>query len=602
MDNAVVEKKKPRFAGWRDATGLVWAHRARLSLGLVLMLISRLAGLVLPASSKYLIDDVIGGRRPEMLLPIALATGAATLLQAATSFALSQVLGVAAQRAITEMRKSVEEHVARLPVNYFDSTQTGVLISRIMSDAEGVRNLVGTGLAQLTGGIVTGIFAFGILLYVNWRLTTITVIVLAAFGAGMAFALKRLRPLFRERGKIQAEVTGRLSQSLSGIRVVKAYTAEKREDLIFARGVHRLFRNIAKSVTGISAITAYSSVIIGIVGMIMILLGGRAVLDGSMTMGELVMYIFFTGLMALPLVEIASIGTQITEALAGLDRIREIKNVVREDSDDENRQPLTDLAGEVVFDDVSFEYRSGLPVLRNVSFSAGAGSTTALVGPSGSGKSTLIGLVMTFIQPSSGRVLVDGKDLSSIRLTDYRSKLGIVLQDNFLFDGTIADNIRFSKPDATRAEIETAARIAHCDEFVDSFPERFETVVGERGIKLSGGQRQRIAIARAILAEPRILILDEATSNLDSESEAQIQDGLRTLRKGRTTFVIAHRLSTIRSADQILVLDGGEITERGTHHELLAIGGRYKQLHDRQYQIETDRFVNPGEELTQVEY
>ena len=600
MDNALVTKK-PRFTGWRDAAGLVWTHRARLSLGLVLMFISRLAGLVLPASSKYLIDDVIGGRRYDLLLPIALATGAATLVQAVSSFALSQVLGVAAQRAITEMRKSVEEHVARLPVNYFDSTQTGVLISRIMSDAEGVRNLVGTGLAQLTGGVVTGIFAFGILLYLNWRLTAITLFVLAAFGGGMAYALKRLRPLFRERGKIQAEVTGRLSQSLSGIRVVKAYTAEKREDLVFARGVHRLFRNVARSVTGISGITAFSTVIIGVVGMIMILLGGRAVLDGSMTIGELVMYTFFTGLMALPLVEVASIGTQITEALAGLDRIREIRNVAREDSDDENRQPLTDLAGEVVFENVSFEYRSGLPVLRNVSFTAPAGSTTALVGPSGSGKSTLIGLVMTFIHPTSGRVFVDGSDLSTLRLTDYRSKLGIVLQDNFLFDGTIADNIRFSKPGATRAEIESAARIAHCDEFVNSFPEGFETVVGERGIKLSGGQRQRIAIARAILAEPRILILDEATSNLDSESEAQIQDGLRTLRKGRTTFVIAHRLSTIRSADQILVLDGGEIVERGTHSELLSHDGRYKQLHDRQYQIETDRFINPGEELTQVE-
>ena len=380
--------------------------------------------------------------------------------------------------------------------------------------------------------------------------------------------------------------------------MVKAYTAEKREDLTFARGVHRLFRNIAKSVTGVSAITAYSSVIIGIVGLIIILLGGRAVLDGTMTIGELVMYIFFTGLMALPLIEIASIGTQITEALAGLDRIREIKSVAREDSDDENREPLSELAGEIAFDDVSFEYRPGLPVLRRVSFNARAGTTTALVGPSGSGKSTLIGLVMTFIHPASGRVLVDGKDLSSIKFKDYRSKLGIVLQDNFLFDGTIADNIRFSNPAATRVEIETAARIAHCEEFVNSFPEGYETIVGERGIKLSGGQRQRIAIARAILAEPRILILDEATSNLDSESEAQIQDGLRSLRRGRTTFVIAHRLSTIRSADQILVLDDGEIVERGTHNELLAKGGRYKQLHDRQYQIETDRFINPGEELT----
>jgi len=593
----ITKAKSARLKGWREATDLVWAHRSRLGLGLGLMLISRLAGLVLPASTKYLIDDCIGGRRPELLLPIALASGAATLVQAGTGFLISQVLGVAAQRAITELRKSVQEHVARLPVNYFDSTQTGVLISRIMSDAEGVRNLVGTGLTQLVGGILTAILAVGVLIYLNWSLTAITVFVLAAFGGGMAFAFRRLRPLFRERGKIQAEVTGRLSQSLSGIRVVKAYTAEKREDLTFARGVHKLFRNIAKSVTGVSAITAYSSIIVGLVGVVIILVGGRAVLDGTMTLGELVTYIFFTGLMALPLIEIASIGTQITEALAGLDRIREIRSVAREDEEDESRQIVNDLAGEVVFDDVSFEYRQDLPVLKHVSFKAPAGTTTALVGPSGSGKSTLIGLVMTFIRPGSGRVLVDGKDLSTLKLTDYRSKLGIVLQDNFLFDGTIAENIRFARPNALRSEVEAAARIAHCEEFVLGFPEGFDTLVGERGVKLSGGQRQRIAIARAILAEPRILILDEATSNLDSESEAEIQDGLRNLRKGRTTFVIAHRLSTIRSADQILVLESGEIVERGTHQDLLTRNGRYRQLYDKQYNLDADRFVNPGEEL-----
>ena len=593
----ITKAKSARLKGWREATDLVWAHRSRLGLGLGLMLISRLAGLVLPASTKYLIDDCIGGRRPELLLPIALASGAATLVQAGTGFLISQVLGVAAQRAITELRKSVQEHVARLPVNYFDSTQTGVLISRIMSDAEGVRNLVGTGLTQLVGGILTAFLAVGVLIYLNWSLTAITVFVLAAFGGGMAFAFRRLRPLFRERGKIQAEVTGRLSQSLSGIRVVKAYTAEKREDLTFARGVHKLFRNIAKSVTGVSAITAYSSIIVGLVGVVIILVGGRAVLDGTMTLGELVTYIFFTGLMALPLIEIASIGTQITEALAGLDRIREIRSVAREDEEDESRQIVNDLAGEVVFDDVSFEYRQDLPVLKHVSFKAPAGTTTALVGPSGSGKSTLIGLVMTFIRPGSGRVLVDGKDLSTLKLTDYRSKLGIVLQDNFLFDGTIAENIRFARPNALRSEVEAAARIAHCEEFVLGFPEGFDTLVGERGVKLSGGQRQRIAIARAILAEPRILILDEATSNLDSESEAEIQDGLRNLRKGRTTFVIAHRLSTIRSADQILVLESGEIVERGTHQDLLTRNGRYRQLYDKQYNLDADRFVNPGEEL-----
>lgn len=596
-EQEIAKAKTTRFKGWQEAVDLVWAHRSRLALGLGLMLISRLAGLVLPASTKYLIDDCIGGRRPELLLPIALASAAATMVQAGTGFLLSQVLGVAAQRAITELRKSVQEHVARLPVNYFDSTQTGVLISRIMSDAEGVRNLVGTGLTQLVGGIVTAILAVGVLIYLNWSLTAITVFVLAAFGGGMAFAFRRLRPLFRERGKIQAEVTGRLSQSLSGIRVVKAYTAEKREDLTFARGVHKLFRNIAKSVTGVSAITAYSSIIVGLVGVVIILVGGRAVLDGTMTLGELVTYIFFTGLMALPLIEIASIGTQITEALAGLDRIREIRSVAREDEEDENRHVVDDLAGEVVFDDVSFEYRQDLPVLKHVSFKAPAGTTTALVGPSGSGKSTLIGLVMTFIRPGNGRVLVDGKDLSTLKLTDYRSKLGIVLQDNFLFDGTIAENIRFARPNALRSEVEAAARIAHCEEFVLGFPEGYDTVVGERGVKLSGGQRQRIAIARAILAEPRILILDEATSNLDSESEAEIQDGLRNLRKGRTTFVIAHRLSTIRSADQILVLESGEIVERGTHRDLLARNGRYRQLYDKQYHLDADRFVNPGEEL-----
>lgn len=592
--------KKPKLnwsEAWGEARELVWAHRTRLALGLFLMLLSRIAGLALPASSKYLIDDVIHGRRTDLLMPLAVGVIAAALFQAATSFALSQILGVAAQRAITEMRKSVQEHVARLPINYFDSTQTGVLISRIMSDAEGVRNLVGTGLVQLVGGIVTAFMALGVLVFLNWRLTSVTIIVLGTFGGAMAFAFSRLRPLFRERGKIQAEVTGRLGQSLGGIRVVKAYTAEKREELIFARGAHRLFRNVAKSLTGVSAITAFSSVIIGLIGAIMILFGGRSILDGTMTLGDFVMYIFFTGLMAMPLVEMAAIGTQITEAFAGLDRIREIRKMATEDADDASRLPLRTIRGEVKFEGVSFEYRSGLPVLKDVSFNAAAGTTTALVGPSGSGKSTLISLMMTFNRPTSGRVLVDGVDLSEVRLHDYREHLGIVLQDNFLFDGTVAENISFSRPQATMEEVRAVARIAHCEEFVSGFPDGYETMVGERGVKLSGGQRQRIAIARAILADPRILILDEATSSLDSESEAQIQDGLRALRQGRTTFVIAHRLSTIRSADQILVLDGGRIVERGTHEELMNLNGRYRQLHDKQYRIEQDRFINPGEDF-----
>jgi subfamily B ATP-binding cassette protein MsbA len=593
--------KKPvsMSAAWREARSLVWAHRRRLTLGLVLMLISRLAGLVLPASSKYLIDDVVTGRRTDLLLPIALAAGAATLVQAVTSFALSQILGVAAQRAITDMRKRVQARIMHLPVRYFDSTQTGVLVARIMSDAEGIRNLVGTGLVQLVGGLVTAVMGIGVLFWLNWHLTTITILVLLAFGGGMAYAFRTLRPLFRERGKINAEVTGRLTEALGGIRVVKSYTAEKREEIVFTKGAHRLFRNIAKSMTGVSATTAGSTVIVGIIGVLMIWLGGRAILAGEMTLGDLIMYIFFIGLVAAPLVSIASIGTQITEAFAGLDRIREILDMPTELDEDARRAPVERLAGDVGFDNVWFEYTAGQPVLRGVSFTAAAGTTTALVGSSGSGKSTLISLVMAFNRPTSGRVLVDGRDLADLRLMDYREQLASVLQENFLFDGTITENVGYARPGATIEEIKDACRIAHCDEFISQFPKGYDTVVGERGIKLSGGQRQRVSIARAILANPRILILDEATSSLDSESEQMIQDGLRRLRSGRTTFVIAHRLSTIRSADQILVLEAGEVVERGTHAELLALNGRYRQLHDKQYSFESDRFINPGEDFTE---
>lgn len=594
------EKKKHVTAAtaWRDARELIWTHRYRLSVGMLLMIINRVVGLVLPASSKYLIDDVVLKQRSDLLIPLALVAGAATLVQALTSFTLSQVLGVAAQRAITEMRKKVQEHVARLPIRYFDSTQTGVLISRIMTDAEGIRNLVGTGLVQLIGGLFSAAIALVVLFYLNWRLTSVTLLALAAFGGVMAVAFKKLRPLFRERGKINAEVTGRLTESLGGIRIVKAYAAEKREELVFARGAHRLFRNIARSMTAVSGVTAFSTIIVGLVGVILILVGGTAVLEGRMTLGDLFMYMIFTGLVAAPLVEIASIGTQITEAFAGLDRIREIRRMATEDEDEAQRASLGTIVGEIAFHDVSFEYNDDTPVLRHVSFVAPPGSTTALVGSSGSGKSTLISLVMAFNRPLSGVVTLDGRDLTSIRLKDYRNQLGVVLQDNFLFDGTIAENIGFSHPHATREEIIAASRIAHCEEFIEGFADGYDTVVGERGVKLSGGQRQRVAIARAILAKPKILILDEATSSLDSESEALIQDGLQTLRRGRTTFVIAHRLSTIRSADQILVLEAGEIVERGTHEELLAAIGRYKQLYDKQYLFERNQFINPGEDFT----
>jgi len=562
------------------------------------MLVSRLAGLVLPASSKYLIDDVVGKNRTDLLPMIALAAGTATLVQAATSFVLSQILGVAAQRAITDMRKRVQAQIMHLPVRYFDSTQTGVLVARIMSDAEGIRNLVGTGLVQLIGGLVTAVLGLGVLFWLNWHLTVITILVLAAFGGGMAYAFRTLRPLFRERGKINAEVTGRLTEALGGIRVVKSYTAEKREEIVFTKGAHRLFRNIAKSMTGVSATTAGSTVIVGIVGVLMIWLGGSAIIAGEMTLGDLIMYIFFIGLVAAPLVSIASIGTQITEAFAGLDRIREILDMSTEVDEDEHRAAVDTLEGDVRFEDVWFEYNEGQPVLRGVSFHAAPGTTTALVGSSGSGKSTLISIVMAFNRPTKGHVIVDGRDLGELRLMDYRGQLASVLQENFLFDGTIADNVGYARPGATREEILSACRIAHCDEFISQFPNGYDTVVGERGIKLSGGQRQRVSIARAILASPRILILDEATSSLDSESEQMIQDGLRNLRAGRTTFVIAHRLSTIRSADQILVLEEGQVVERGTHAELLALNGRYRYLHDKQYKFEADRFINPGEDFT----
>ncbi len=595
------EKKKKRInysEAWIEARELVKSHRRRLILGGVLMIINRPMGLVLPYSTKLLIDGVIPTKDTSLLLKVALAVGGATLLQAATSFSLSQILGVAAQRAITEMRKRVQAKVERLPISYFDSTQTGKLISRIMNDADGIRNLVGTGLVQLTGSLITAAIALVVLFYLNWRLTSVTIVILAAFGGGLAFAFNKLRPLFRARGEIQSEITGRLGESLGGIRIVKAYTAEKREELVFARGAHKLFRNVAQSMTGVSTIMSSSALAIGIIGVVMILIGGRAVLSGEMTVGEMFMYVAFTGMMAMPVIEISAIGTQITEALAGLDRIREILNMKTEDDEDSQREAIGTLRGEVEFEGVSFEYNENVPVLKNISFNSPAGSTTALVGSSGSGKSTLISLVMNFNHPLSGRIKIDGRDLAGLKLRDYRRHLGVVLQDNFLFDGTIADNISFSRPHATRAEIEEAARIAHCDEFIKGFEKGYETIVGERGVKLSGGQRQRIAIARALLADPKILILDEATSSLDSESEAMIQEGLRTLRQGRTTFVIAHRLSTIRSADQILVLEAGEIVERGSHDELIAHNGRYKQLYDKQYKFERDQFINPGEDFT----
>ncbi|MCW8129822.1 MAG: ABC transporter ATP-binding protein [Planctomycetota bacterium] len=589
------EKKKASFeSAWREARDLISQNRGRLGAGLFILAINRTVALSIPYSSKVFVDDVLANHQYDVLNFLIPLVAAASIVQAATSFALSQLLGVAAQRAITEMRRSVQEHISRLPVNYFDSTQTGVLISRIMSDSDGIRNLVGTGLVQLTGGVVTATVSLCILFYLNWQMTLANVLVLATFGAGMAVAFKRLRPRFRERNKIQGEVTGRLGESLGGIRVVKSYTAEKREALVFARGAHKLLRNVTGTMTGVSAVTAFTTVIIGSTSIVIMIFSAHS----DMTPGEFLWYIMLTGLMAAPVIELASIGTQISEAFAGLDRIREIKRMATEDAEDNERAPLKEMRGELEFRGVCFEYVPGIPVLREVSFTAPAGSTTALVGSSGSGKSTLISIAMTFNQPGQGQVLLDGRDLNTVRLKDYRAHLGVVLQENFLFDGTIGENIAFARPHATREEIQAAAKIAHADEFIERFPESYDSYVGERGVKLSGGQRQRIAIARAVLANPRILILDEATSSLDSESEEMIQDGLNSLRKGRTTFVIAHRLSTIRSADQILVLEEGRIVERGTHGELIALNGRYRQLHDKQFKLEANRYINPGEDFT----
>jgi ABC-type multidrug transport system fused ATPase/permease subunit len=581
----------------REARELLWRYRGVLAVGFALMIVNRAAGFVLPASSKFLIDDVLMEGRSEILLPLAGAVAVATLIQAATAFGLSQVVSITGQRAIADMRRRVQAHVLRMPTSYFDRTKSGVLLARVMEDADGIRNLVGTGIIQLLGGLLTASVALAVLFWLNWQMTAGALILLLMFSGIMFYAFRKLRPIFRQRYELTSQVTGRLSEALSGVRTLKVYTAEKREERVFTKGVYSLFRNIASTITGTSAVTAASTVIVGAIGVLIMIIGGQAIMAETMTIGDLVLYIFLVGLMAAPLVQIAGIGTQITDAFAGLDRIRELLELPTEGDDDGTREPVPDLRGEVDFEGVWFEYEEGVPVLRDVSFHAPAGTTTALVGPSGSGKSTLVSLVLAFASPKEGRVTVDGVDLSRVRLPEYRGQLGVVLQDNFLFDGTIRENIAFSMPGATEDDVRQAARVANADEFVERFQDGYDSIVGERGVKLSGGQRQRIAIARAILADPRILVLDEATSSLDSESEALIREGLHNLRRGRTTFVIAHRLSTIVSADQILVLDEGEIVERGSHKELRWAGGLYQRLYEMQHRIETDTFVNPGEEF-----
>jgi len=566
-----------------------------LAVSFLLMVINRLSGLVLPASTKTLIDKVMVGHQLGLLPWVVGIVAAATLLQGITSYSLTQLLSKAGQRLIADLRMQVQQHVGRLPVAYYDANRTGTLVARIMNDVEGVRNIIGTGVVDFLGGLMTAIFAFLYLIKLSVQMTIAAFGILVIFALILQRAFKIIRPIFRERSKINAEVTGRLTESLGGVRVVKGYHAEDSEAKVFASGVHRLLANVISSLTAQSLMSLASTAVLGVVGALIMYLGAHQVVSGKLTTGGYVTYVMFLAFMVAPIMQLVSIGTQLTEAMAGLDRTNEIMNEGEEDSEPQRTIPLGILRGQVEFQDVEFEYEPGKPVLHGISFESRPGTVTALVGSSGSGKSTIISLICGFHTATQGRILVDNLDLATVRLSSFRQQLGVVLQETFLFDGTIQENVVFSRPGATEEQWREACRIARVDEFAEKFPERYQTIVGERGVKLSGGQRQRISIARAILADPRILILDEATSSLDSESEAMIQAGLAFLMKGRTTFVIAHRLSTIRRADQILVIEGGLIVERGNHEQLYNLGGRYYDLYTRQHGLESNLFLAPGE-------
>ncbi|MFZ0633098.1 MAG: ABC transporter ATP-binding protein [Acidobacteriaceae bacterium] len=574
---------------------LVQPRKWLLLAGLLLVAINRVAGLVLPFLTKPFVDQVITKHHGQLLPRLVIEVFLATLVQAVTSFSNTQLLSKAAQRMIADLRQQVQQHVGRLAVSFYDANRTGVLVSRIMNDVEGVRNLVGTGLVEFVGGLLTAFMAFFFLLHRAPKMTLIVFSVVAVFVVVLQRAFKTIRPIFRERAKITGEVTGRLTESLGGVRVVKGYHAEKREAGVFSIGVLRLLDNVMHSLTATSLLSMAATTVLGVVGGLVMLLGGHLALNGHMTAGDYTQYGAFLAFMIAPVFQVVNIGTQLTEAVAGIDRTMEILGERDEFADPARVNTLRDIVGDLRFDDVRFSYDPEKPVLHGISFESQPGTVTALVGSSGSGKSTIISLVCAFHTPDSGRVLVDDVDLATVRLDSYRSQLGVVLQESFLFDGTIKENVMFSHPDATEEEFLSACRIARVDEFAERFPERYDTIVGERGVKLSGGQRQRLSIARAILASPRILILDEATSSLDSESEAMIQHGLSYLMHGRTTFVIAHRLSTIRRADQILVVEGGMIVERGTHQSLYALGGRYYDLYTRQHGLEENLFLAPGE-------
>ena len=580
---------------------LVKPRRGILAVGFMLMVVNRLAGFALPITPKYLIDDVVQKHHKELLLPLVLVVLGATLVQALTSYSLTQLLSKSSQRMITELRIRVQEHIGRLPVAYYDANKTGVLVSRIMSDVEGIRNLIGTGLIDFAGGIMTAVLALGYLVKVSPSMTATAAVFLLVFAMSLRYAFQTIRPIYRARPKINAEVTGRLTESLGGVRVVKGYHAEEREGRVFQSGVQKLLDNVLQTLNATSLMSASATVLTGIVGATILYLGARKMIDGSMTTGGYFSYNAFLIMLIAPVAQVVSIGPLMTEALAGLERTREVLTENPEDQDPNRTATLHRIEGRVTFENVDFSYETGKPVLFDVSFESRPDTVTAFVGPSGAGKSTIIGLIAAFYVPSGGRVTVDGVDLAHIRLDSYRTQLGVVLQETFLFDGTIRENVAFARPDATEQEIMAACRIARVDEFAENFEKKYDTVVGERGVKLSGGQKQRVSIARAILADPRILILDEATSSLDSESEALIQEGLRYLMRGRTTFVIAHRLSTIRRADQILVVEAGRIIERGTHASLYAEKGRYYDLYTRQHGLEANLFLAPGEGDTPAE-
>lgn len=564
---------------------IIWPRRKHLFLGLFLIIISRLASLVLPGASKYLIDDVIPSNDLNMLKWLIIAVVAAIVVQSVTSYSLTQILSVEAQHLIAKLRSQVQRHIIKLPIRFFDNAKTGELVSRIMTDVEGVRNLVGTGFAQMVGGVLTAVISLVLLIRISPMMTLYVLVPVAVFGLVSLKAFSRIRPIFRERGKINAQVTGRLTETLGGIRVIKGFNAEAQEIKTFEKGVEELFLNVKASLTATSFVTSAGALLLGLASAGIMGIGGYMIMQGEMTFGDFLAFTLYLGFMIAPIVQMSNIGSQLTEAFAGLDRTEEIMNTPLESDDRTRTRTLDAIVGDVEFDEVSFAYESGKEVVKSISFKAPAGSVTALVGTSGSGKTTIAGLAATFLNPDSGKIILDGQDLQTVTLDSFRSQLGVVLQDDFLFEGTIRENILFPRPDATDEELDKAVKAAHVQEFSDRFEMGLDTLIGERGVKLSGGQRQRIAIARAILADPRILILDEATSNLDTESETLIQASLKELMKGRTTFVIAHRLSTIRQADQILVIEQGKIVERGRHDDLIELQGRYYQLYTYQARI-----------------